>query len=154
MNSWGRERMSSLFWLLMAIFICFGSVKLSVGDFHKPGPGFFSLWSGVILGTLSFLVFLQSFKGVSKDERKVFWPNPQRGLKMIYTIILLTLYAIGMNYLGFLFSTLLFLGCLLKIIEPQRWLTVFVWSILGTIGSYGIFKYWLEVQFPVGILGF
>ncbi len=149
-----KDRMCALFLLVVAIGICIGSVRLSLGELHKPGPGFFSFIAGAILGVLSFLVFLQSFKGLPGDERKAFWPKLQIVLKMAYVFIALILYTIGMEYLGFFFSTLLFLGFLLRGIEPQRWLVVLTCSILGTIVFYGIFKYWLDVQLPGGVLGF
>ena len=154
MNKRERDRISTLVWLIMAMAICFGSIRLSLGNLHRPGPGFFSFLSGAVLGILSILVFLQSFKKQSGDMRRAFWPNPQRGLKMTYVVIALILYAIGMDYLGFSLSTLLFLGFLLRGIDPQRWRVVIAWSILGTIISWGIFKYWLRVQLPGGILGF
>jgi putative tricarboxylic transport membrane protein len=125
-----------------------------LGGLHKPGPGFFPFLVGSILGILSFLIFLQSFKALPGDEKRAFWPNPKRSLKMTYILIALILYALGMDYLGFLFSTLLFLGFLLKAIEPQRWSVVLSGSIFGTILFYGVFKYWLDIPFPTGILGF
>ena len=154
MNRRERDRISTLVWLVVAIGICFGSVRLSLGNFHRPGPGFFSFLSGAVLGILSILVFLQSFKEQSGDTKTAFWPNSRRGLKMAYVVIALVLYAIGMNYLGFSLSTLLFLGFLLRGIDPQRWRVVIAWSVLGTIVSYWTFKYWLDVQLPGGIIGF
>jgi putative tricarboxylic transport membrane protein len=154
MNKGERDRISSLVWLVVAIAICFGSVRLSLGNFHRPGPGFFSFLSGAVLGILSILVFLQSFKEQPGDIRKAFWPNSRRGSKMAYVVIALILYSIGMDYLGFSLSTLLLLGFLLRGIDPQRWRVVFAWSILGTIFCWGIFKYWLGVQLPGGIVGF
>jgi len=153
-NKRERDRMSTLILLVVAISICFGSVRLSLGSFHKPGPGFFSFLAGAILGSLSLIVFLKSFKGLPGEEKKAFWPNPRRTLKITYVLIALILYIIGMEYLGFFFSTLLFLGFLLRGIEPQRWLVVFVWSILGSIISYGIFKHWLGIPLPGGVVGF
>jgi putative tricarboxylic transport membrane protein len=149
-----KDRWSALFCLVVAIGICFGSVRLSLGEFHKPGPGFFSFWAGAILGLLSSIVFLKSFKGSAGDERKAFWQNPKRTRKMIYVIFALILYVVGLNYLGFFLSTLCFLGFLLRAIDPQRWLVVIAVSIFSTIISYGIFQYWLNVPFPIGILGF
>jgi hypothetical protein len=149
-----KDRISALFWVVVAIGICFGSVRLSLGGLHKPGPGFFPFLVGSILGILSFLIFLQSFKALPGDEKRAFWSNPKRSLKMTYILIALILYALGMDYLGFFFSTLIFLGFLLKAIEPQRWSVVLSGSLLGTILFYGVFKYWLDIPFPTGILGF
>jgi putative tricarboxylic transport membrane protein len=149
-----KDRMSTLFWTVLAVGICFGSVRLDLGELHKPGPGFFSFLAGAILGILSLIVFVQSFKSAPGDEKKPFWLNPQRRIKMAYLVVALILYAIGMNYIGFFFSTLLFLGFLLRSIDSQRWSVVLTVSILATIISYGIFQYWLDVQLPTGILPF
>lgn len=149
-----RDRISAVVWLVIAIGICFGSIKLSLGNLHKPGPGFFSFLAGGVLGILSLAVFLQSFKMPSGEGRRAFWSEHQKGLKMIYTVIALIIYVIGINYLGFFVSTLFFTAFLLRVIEPQRWTVVFAVSILTAIISYGVFKYWLDVQLPEGILGF
>ena len=154
MNNREKDRMSALFWILVAIGVCFGSVRLDLGELHKPGPGFFSLLAGAILGILSLIVFVQSFKSVPGDEKKPFWVNPKRKIKMAYLVMALILYAIGMNYVGFFFSTLLFLGFLLRSIDPQRWSVVLTVSILATVISYAIFQYWLDVQLPTGIFPF
>lgn len=154
MNEKARDRMSSLVCFGLAVIICIGSVKISVGNLRDPGPGFFSFLSGTIFGLLSAAVFLQSLKGPSRGKQEVFWANPQKGLKVIYTLAAIALYAIGMNYLGYFFSTLAFLGFLTKCVDPQPWPVVLAASILGAIGSSGIFQYWFNVQFPVGIFGF
>lgn len=154
MNKAERDRISALVWLGVAAGICFGSMRLSLGDLHRPGPGFFSFLSGAILGIFSFLSFVQSLKSRPGGVSKSFWSNPQRRLKMGFAILALILYAIGMNYVGFFFSTLLFLGFLFRGIDPLPWSVVFGGSILGTTASYALFKYWLDVQLPGGILGF
>jgi putative tricarboxylic transport membrane protein len=154
MNNAERNRLSALFWLVLAVAICFGSVRLSLGELHKPGPGFFSFLAGAVLGLLSLFVILQSFKGKPGDEKKALLPNPQRTLKMAYAIIALILYAIGMDYLGFFLTTLLFLGFILRSIDPQRWRVVIAVSVLSTVIAYAVFQYWLDVQLPRGILGF
>ena len=71
---------------------------------------------------------------------------------MLYVVIALFLYAIGMNYLGFFLGTVLLLGFLLKRIDPQPWSVVLSVSILGTMIFYLVFEYWLEVPFPKGML--
>ena len=73
---------------------------------------------------------------------------------MACLVFALVLYAIGMNYIGFFFSTLLFLGFLLRSIDPQRWSVVLTVSVLATVISYGIFQYWLDVQLPTGLFPF
>jgi len=149
-----RDRLSSLICMVISALICFGSIKLSLGRIQNPGPGFFSFIAGAVLGILSIAVFLRNFRSSAKEERNFFWPDLRRGLKLICACIALILYAIGMNLLGFFFSTILFLGFLLRAIGSQRWsLTIYI-SILGSALSYVIFQFWLDVPLPKGIWGF
>jgi putative tricarboxylic transport membrane protein len=154
MNKREKDRVSSLLFLAVAIGICYGSIRLSLGDIHSPGPGFFPFLVGGILCLLSLAVFLRSLSELPGDERKPFWPNPKRHFKMAYVIIALILYTIGMNYLGFSLTTFLFLVFLMRYIDPQRWSVVLSVSILSTIIALWAFKYWLDVSLPTGILGF
>jgi putative tricarboxylic transport membrane protein len=154
MTKRGRDRISSLVCLIIAIGICLGSVRLSLGGVHQPGPGFFSFLNGVLLGSLSLIIFLKSFKVLPGEAKSPLFPNRRLAKKMGYVLIALTLYAIGINYVGFFIGTLFFLGFLLRGIEPQRWFIVLTCSILGTVVFYGVFNYWLDVQLPAGILGF
>ena len=150
-----KDEPSSLFWLGIAGFICIGALRLPLGSFHNPGPGFLPFITGTILGALSFLLFLQSRQGTASAwSPKQIWPNPAKSKKMVLAIFALLAYAVGMEYLGFLPSTIIFLAFLLKVIEPQRWSVVVFGSLAAAIGSYLIFECWLQSQLPKGLFEF
>lgn len=149
-----KDRISTLVCLAVALVICISSLRLSLGNLHRPGPGLFPFLAGALFGVLSILSFLQNFRGLPGEERRAFWPNPQRGWKMVYVIIALILYSVGMKYLGFAPSTFLFLIFLMRGIEPQRWSVILPISILGVIFFYGVFQYWLDIPLPKGIFKF
>lgn len=148
-----NDRRTSLFWLGIAVLICLGSLRLSLGDLRHPGPGFFSFLAGTILGILSIFLFFQSIQKGPKEKKETFWPNRQGARQMTWMVITLIFYVIAMNYVGFFFSTLLFLGFLLRGIGRQKWPAVIVVTTLATFVSYLIFQYWLDVQLPRGFLG-
>ena len=154
MTNRNRDRASSLVIMVISLTICLESIPLSLGHLRSPGPGLFPFFAGCILGILSLVVFLTSFKGNYEIEKKAFWPNPKGALKAIWVLVAFILYAIGMNYLGFLLSTFLFLGFFLKAIEPQRWVMVILVSVFGTAITYVVFKHLLDVPMPEGLLGF
>lgn len=147
------DRLSGLFWAGVAILICGGSLRLSLGDLHHPGPGFFSFLAGTLLGLFSIILFWQSSRKGAQEERKVFG-TPQRTRQMTWMIIALIVYVLGMKYVGFFFSTLLFLGFLLRGIGRQKWPATISVTILAAVISHFIFQYWLDVQLPRGFLGF
>lgn len=149
-----QDARSGLFCLGAALLICWGSVRLSLGDLRQPGPGFFSFVAGVILGVLSLLLFLLSRKKAPEEKTKTFWPNRRGARQVIGMVSALLLYVIGMKHVGFFFGTILFLGFLLRGIGREKWPSVFSVTLLAAIISYVIFQYWLDVQLPRGFLGF
>ena len=150
-----RQKWGGLAWLIFGILICFGSVRLSLGDFHNPGPGFLPFITGAILTGLSFVVLVQSGRGgKTKTEPKPFIVDRQRAWKATLTVIALLAYAIGMDYLGFLFSTTIFLGFILWVVEPQRWYIVIFGSVLAAVISFTIFEILLKSPLPRGIFEF
>jgi putative tricarboxylic transport membrane protein len=144
-----RDKWSSLFWLAVAFLICFGSLKLSLGTAHSPGVGFLPFYIGVLLGILAIILHLQSRRAVKRDAAAL-WVDKGKALKVLLTVIALLVYAVVMEYLGFLLSTALFLGFLLRVIEPQRWSLVIGGSVLVSVVSYLIFAVWLKTGLPMG----
>ncbi|HSR10429.1 MAG TPA: tripartite tricarboxylate transporter TctB family protein [Thermodesulfobacteriota bacterium] len=153
----GRDRWSSLVWLGIAVYICAVSLKLSIGNFHSPGPGFLSFFAGAIMGGLALLVHFQARRSSDRrggEERKPIWAKPERGRKMCWTVAALLVYAVLMNSLGFLLSTFLFLTFLLKVIEPQRWPVALGGSLIASVVFYSVFELGLQSQLPQGIFKF
>jgi putative tricarboxylic transport membrane protein len=148
-----KEEGSSLVWLGLAVLICVGSLRLSLGSFQNPGPGFFPFIAGSVLGVLAAMVYFQARRAASsaKETKGSLWTNPGGVKKVILTTIALLVYAIGMDYLGFLISTFIFFVFLLRTIEPQRWGLVILESLLASGISYLIFEIWLQAQLPRGI---
>ncbi len=151
-----KDKSSSLVWLGIAIFICAGSLNLSLGTFRHPGPGFLSFSAGLVMVILAVVVYFQARRTSSAgqgEEGQPIWTKKQRGWKMVWTILALLVYAVLMNYLGFLLSTFLFLAFLLKVIEPQRWPVALGGSLVASLAFYFIFELGLKSQLPKGPFG-
>jgi putative tricarboxylic transport membrane protein len=147
-----KEEGSSLVWLGLAILICIGSLRLSLGSFQNPGPGFFPFVAGLVLGVLAIAVYFQARRGAAsaKETNQPLWTNSSGVKKVVLTTIALLVYAISVNYMGFLISTFIFFIFLLRTIEPQRWSLVILESLLASGISYCIFEIWLQAQLPRG----
>ena len=146
-----KDKWSSLFWLGTGLLICMGAVRLSLGTPRNPGPGFVPFLAGAILTVLALIVYLQSRRASSPaKETTPLWTDRKKGLKMVLTVNALLAYAVGMEYLGFLVSTIFFIGFLLRAIEPKRWSVVILASLLTAVLSYCIFELWLQSQLPKG----
>jgi putative tricarboxylic transport membrane protein len=145
-----RDKWSGLFWLAVGSLICFGAARLSLGTAHNPGLGFFPFYTGAALGILSIILFLQSRSAPKAAVSAVLWADKGNAVKVLLTVVALLVYAVCMEYLGFLLCTILFLGFLLRAIEPQRWPLVMGGSVLVAVVSYTIFALWLKADLPKG----
>ena len=148
-----RRKYPAIFFLLLSFYICIVSLQLGLGAFRSPGPGFLSFWSGIILGILTLIMLIQQIwfnKANTAEEKKdeIHWKAFIPALVALFITILI------FERLGFVISTTLFVGFLLKCIEKKGWLiTIFV-SLGLTLASYYIFKVLLYGQPPKGIFGF
>jgi putative tricarboxylic transport membrane protein len=143
---------SSLFWLVVSGLICFHALQLGVGTLSDPGSGFVFLFAGLVIGIFSFLIFIVSIRGrnegVSSPFKNVHWG------KFMLALFYILLYGVFLERLGFLLSTFLLLGLLLRTIESKRWYVILMVALGGAWGTYGIFELWLHTRLPRGIFGF
>jgi hypothetical protein len=58
-----------------------------------------------------------------------------------------------LEWLGFLFTTFLFVWFLLKIVERRGWGFSVGVAALVAGASYAVFDLWLKAQLPAGLLG-
>jgi putative tricarboxylic transport membrane protein len=129
------------------------SLKLGLGTLHKPGSGFISFWSGIILGILTIMMLIQNIwfdKADRAEEKKekIHWRTVILALVSLFICILI------FEPLGFIISTTLFVGFLFKGIEKKGWFATILASLLMTFASYYIFKVLLQAELPKGIFGF
>ncbi len=145
-----NDRVTSIIFGAIGIYVAVEGYYLELGTLQKPKPGFLVFWAGIIFAGLSLLLLIQTF--TSKVEKKEsIWQGVkwQRGL--ILNIILIA-YILSFQKLGFVVSTFFLLIFLFKSLDSQRWKVAFLLSIIATAVSFFIFGYFLEVQFPQGIL--
>ena len=53
---------SGFFCLILGVSICIESYRVSLGDFHNPGPGFFPFLIGLAIAVLSSALLVQVIK--------------------------------------------------------------------------------------------
>ena len=154
MKQQNGDQLSSLLLILFSLFVCIGSYRYSIGTLHKPGPGFFPFWGGLILGLLSFSHFLIVTTKRRKEIRESEPVAPgKRWKNLILPLVVLFAYPSFLPVIGFLLTTFLFIVVLLRFVEPVRWSMILKVAIGVTIVSYFIFQYWLKMQFPPGVFG-
>ncbi len=120
-----------------------------MGQVRHPGPGFLPFGLALCLIALSLALIIKSWK--SNSPPAPFWPK-RTWLRPFLGVVIFIFYALVIQRLGFILSTLLFLIIWMKLIERVRWRTLIGISI-GTTGAlYFIFVFFLEVPLPMGFL--
>lgn len=149
-----RDPLSGLFWLAISIFVCVESIRVSLGTFHSPGPGFLPFWAGAVLGTFSILLLVTSIlnkKG--KGKLKEMWKG-MAWKKVIWVLFSLFLYILLLPRLGYIITTfglMTFMFCIIG--RSKLWIEITI-ALVTVLASYVIFCRWLTIQLPKGIFGF
>ena len=143
---------SSLFWLLLSVYVCIESLRGGIGTLREPGMGFIGFGASVLLGILSLTLFLKTLLQKKRLKMEpVFVGKLWR--RVLFVLIVLILYANFIDVGGYLISTFLLMSFLFLIVRAYQWWWVLVISALVTISAHLFFSGWLKVEFPKGFLG-
>ena len=147
MKRW--ERIAAAVLLFIGVAAAVIAYDLGFGDFHHPGPGFFPFWLSTILALVSFIYFLTQLGAdsgrVARWEKHV-WASPFAAAGVMF------LYSLAMGWMGFFSSTFSLFLVWLILIEREKWMTVGLVSVLGTLCFFLVFTVFLKVPLPKGIL--
>lgn len=146
------DRMSTIFFLVLATAICVESIRVGLGSLSNPGPGLLPLGCGLILGILSLIVFARTFKK-SEAVRAILWEPGTRWRNLFLAIFSLIGYAFLIELLGFYFITFVWASFVCRWVGRMRWKTTLITSVVATASSYLLFEQFLNVRFPKGIWG-
>jgi hypothetical protein len=146
-----KDLYSSLFFLILSMYVCWQGLTLGFGSAHKPGSGFFPFLAGLSLGVLGIKLFLSE---VSKRDSSdaVRERIPWRGLGI--TVGALVGFAYFITTLGFSLSVFFFVALVLRAVGKKNWPLSFGVAAVFTLATYAFFGLLLQSQLPGGPLGF
>ena len=141
---------SGIFFFLLSVVVGLFSIKIGLGTFSKPGPGFVPFGSALFLMVLSFFSILLAWVGKSEGnwEMGIKWGN------FLFVMGAMAAYGFLLNRIGFHFSTFLFVTFLIKFIGPRGWKKAIVAGVIASACSYFLFETLLKSQLPRTFLGF
>lgn len=124
--------------------------KLKLGTPRVPDAGFMPFLASLVVAGGS-VVWLYDLRGPDPEPKpfweKGAWKRPLLALAFLY------LYAVLMEPIGYLPSTLLFLGLWQFIVERVNWRRATLVTVLGTAGMYLLFVELLGVHVPESMFG-
>jgi putative tricarboxylic transport membrane protein len=147
------EQVACLFWIALSLALCLGSIHLKLGTPSDPGSGFLPFGTGILLGILALVHLVQvTYRQRDQDAAAAFIGavNWKRGLWVVASLLG---YILLLPRLGYIITTFFLMLVLLSVYERKKWWFLLVLTGLVSGLSYLIFHDWLQVQFPMGILG-
>jgi len=141
------DRWIGLFFALFSTYVCAESLRLGLGTFYRPGPGFMPFYAGIVLGVLSLaLVSLGFFRNPEEGASWECWG------RILLVVLALFGFMLLLERLGFLPSAFLFICFVLKVVERRGWGFSVGVALLVAVASYVVFDLLLKAQLPAGLL--
>jgi putative tricarboxylic transport membrane protein len=134
--------------LFVGVWAIIGGMKLHLGKFSEPQPGFFPFWGGVVLAVLSGVLLFQALSGRSKGTEAfgALW-------RPMIMIIGLIAYVAILNSLGYIIATIVLSIVLLRVLGTKRSWVLALAALIIAFGTYILFDRLLNVTLPGGVLG-
>ena len=118
-----------------------------------PGPGLWPIVISVAILICAALLMLRSLKMKSEDDTEIALWTP--GTKRVYiTMIILVIYAILLEPLGFLLATTAMQFVFIQWFAKKKWYITLIISAVVSVVVYLAFNYLLNVPLDFGLLAF
>jgi hypothetical protein len=148
-----REIISSAVWFCIVAIVAISSLRLGIGEFHNPGPGFFPFWSSIFIALLTLIMLgTNLFKKADVFHLADLWKGEHWGTLLI-VIASLVVYCLVLAKLGYLLATTGLMMILFYLGKMKPW-AIILGSLLAVLLSYGLFYYGLQTPLPKGVLNF
>jgi putative tricarboxylic transport membrane protein len=147
--------LSSLILILFGALFCRSSLHIGIGSIGAPGPGLIPFGTGalLILFSMGTIVEMLVTKHAEVGSSAPLFSG-RRWEVILAVLASLFVYALVLNFLGFLLATFLVLALLFKIPEEQSWKGAVGIAALTTACTYTLFAYALKCSLPSGIFEF
>jgi putative tricarboxylic transport membrane protein len=148
-----RDVISCVVWLCISIFVFITSLRLGIGAFHSPGPGFIPFWSSIMFALFScILLGISLFKKKESVRPADLWQGLRWG-NTIIVVAALIFYCLALPNIGYILATFGLMLVLFSLGKMKPWVVI-LGSLLTVLLSYSLFDYFLKMPLPRGIFGF
>jgi putative tricarboxylic transport membrane protein len=150
----GRDLGAAAVLLAFGLFALSQARGLRFGSIVSPGPGFFPLCLAAALTLVSVALVVRAVRMPPTAVGPASGAHAAGRLKAIGTLGSLVVYALVLEWLGFLLATFVLLLFFFKALQRQRWLAAVGGSLATSLVTYLVFKVWLGVNLPAGLSRF
>ncbi len=135
----------------LALAVCGGARAMPMGTLANPGAGFTPFWVGVALGICSLCLIGTAL--ADRHARTELLDSEQAEVRRLLVSAAAVLgYALVLGAVGYLVATFVLLTVLVRVLDGRRWVATIAFAALTTAGSWALFRVWLGVGLPDGVL--
>ena len=146
------KRFEGPIWIVIGVAISFFSQRTGIGSFTEPGAGFVALVSGLFLIAVGFVMSIApKEKGDERGKPAALMDRSGRSFRLFLTVVLLVLYGLLLEPLGYVLTTFLFMAGLFYDLEKRSIAVPLLASLASVAVTYTLFEIWLKVRFPRGV---
>ena len=140
--------------LVLGLLIVYGSWGLSYSGRAGPGPGFLPRWLGIGLALAGGGLLLSRMWARSGEDDPIELPGGLGLGRVGLVLLLLVGLALSFTVLGFLVATAALIFVLLYVMEREPLPRAVALAVLLPLLTYLLFKTWLGLRLPAGLVGF
>jgi len=134
--------------VLVAAYILYTAWAMPSGTGGQPGPGFVPFGIGLVLLVSGLALLVRAWRGAAPAASAV-----ELGHARIWvTLAALVAAAYALEPVGYLITSALLLGVLLRAYGPVRWPVTIAGAVVGAGASWLFFDTLLGVSLPAGLL--
>jgi len=112
------------------------------------GPAFLPFWTGILIAACGLWLCVRGVVDAEVSE-----PSPRGIARAASGFVLLLLYALVLQPLGYFFSTAVFLVLAILLLDPVHSTRAFVVGIASAAILSLMFRVWLRIPLPGGVVG-
>jgi putative tricarboxylic transport membrane protein len=144
---------AAVFLFVVGLVATIEARKLSIGEFGRPAAGFFPFYLALVFSLISAALIWQSRQTETTERlpRQGATKVPQP-VKVATTLLALIVYVFALEWLGYILATSILMLVLFKAVDPLTWPAAIGGSLSTSLLSYFVFKVWLQVSLPAGLL--
>ncbi len=158
-----KEIASSLVLIIFSAVFLVYTTRYPLDDWENPGPAVFPLILGAVLLVLSSWQLIRALlapktaggaeeAGHGIDALKEFLRENGGEAKVIALTVMLALYILMIQWIGFFVSTLLLVVLTSRLMEAKGWGKPVTLAAGVGLFCYFLFEVWIKLSFPRGIL--
>ncbi|ARJ57270.1 tripartite tricarboxylate transporter TctB family protein [Campylobacter cuniculorum] len=137
-------RIFSVILLALCSFLIYQGLGIKTEFSYEPlGPRPFPIIALILIALGAFSLFFFF------EETEIKWPDLALAKKTAFLIVNLFAFAFLFEYLGFIFSSMIFIF-LTSLIFKAKWLYALIFAILASVLLYYLFDDLMQITLPAG----